>query len=631
MHFFHQRITRLCIFLLLFIYTITAPEGFAPGTPVRTPTGFITIENLEAGHEVISFDRLKKIYAKNRVVKRHKHSTQALLHIHCGDTIVKTDAEQRFLDADTHTWHPAHAFHVGQRIVARDHDALTITDIQHKKFKEASALYALSLRNTPHNFCVTHNKIVAHNFEPLSLSLGTIYAVCSVIQAITQVCGAWQEGNSTANNLCEEKFQQLLDRNPQATLGDLAQDQSSKVSPEVVNQCIAKHGPATKLRDLAPQELKLFDERIGVQRALQTVKDQEQQTQEVSDKPVQNAKTSTSGTVSTLKSATASGIIQGTVDGTIQGLAQVSIGIAKGDVTSVGAAAGTLVKSIATNSVKNGGKVFGKTVAITACKKVAPKLTEEVLKHAPIIQQAVMIYTIAKVTAGPVISFLRQWTGGDDDGKGAGAMRIPPAGALMHRNDNASGDKQPKSSGSGTPTPPKVTAGPVMNLVHRWTDGDDDGKGSGAMRLPAARALMHCNDNASGGKQPKSSGSGTPTPPKDPDKDNKIKQLLDKAFETYKRDGSEEHLFGEKNIEKHGFDRLIKELIEKKLVSNLKAGKEFIATQLLKKVVENGIPATHRAWETIVRIGNYEVTVRTVVVNGAIRIGTAFIGSLFKR
>jgi len=574
MNFFHKRIAPLCIFLLLYTATFVIPEGFAPGTAVHTPTGFTAIEQLQPGDEIVSFDLLKRIYAKNRVVQRQKQTARALLHIHCGNTIVKTDEEQRFLDADTHTWHPAHALRIGQRIVAHDQDALTITDIQHKKFKQACVLYALSLHDNPHNFCVTKDKIVAHNFEPVS-TITALYTLCSWIYTATQVYAACHEGNSTASNLCEEQFQQLLDRNPQATLGDLTHDQSSKVSPAVVDQCIEKYGSATKLRDLAPQELKLFDEKIGVQRALQTVKDQEQKTHKVSDKSVQNAKTSTSGTASTLKGATASGAAQGAINGTVQGIAQLGIAAFNGDVISAGGAIEIVGKSIITNSAKNGGKQFGKAAAITACKKVAPELTKEILKRAPIIQQALMIYTIVKVTSGP-----------------------------------------------------------VMSLVRRWTGGDDDGKGSGAMRLPAARALMHYNDNASGDKQPKSSGSGTPTPPKDPDKDNKIKELVDKAFETYKRDPNKDmHLFDNTNgtLEKHGFDILIKELITEKIVPSFNAGKDYIVKQLLSKVVENGFPTTPGSWETVLRIGNYNVTIRTIMVDGALVVGTAFIRELFKR
>jgi len=176
MHFFHQGIARICVFFLLLTTTFIFPDGFPQGTYIQTPSGFNTIENLEPGHEVISFDHLKKIYAKNIVLQRHKQTTQDLLHIHYADNIIKTDAEQRFLDADTYTWYPAHALRVGQHVVADNHTSSTITRIDRKQSKQASVLYALSLRDGPHNFCVTKDKIVAHNIEPVS-ALIALYKV----------------------------------------------------------------------------------------------------------------------------------------------------------------------------------------------------------------------------------------------------------------------------------------------------------------------------------------------------------------------------------------------------------------------------------------------------------------------
>jgi len=82
MHFFHKRITSLCIFLLLYTATFVIPEGFAPGTPVHTPTGFTAIENLEPGHEVVSFDLLKlMIYINNIPIKVTGRVVDGMMYI----------------------------------------------------------------------------------------------------------------------------------------------------------------------------------------------------------------------------------------------------------------------------------------------------------------------------------------------------------------------------------------------------------------------------------------------------------------------------------------------------------------------------------------------------------------------
>jgi hypothetical protein len=131
--------------------------------------------------------------------------------------------------------------------------------------------------------------------------------------------------------------------------------------------------------------------------------------------------------------------------------------------------------------------------------------------------------------------------------------------------------------------------------------------------------------------QSEPSGFDMPTPPKE-EKD-KIEKLVDEAFKLYKSDKSKyDHLFGtaKGNLYKHGFDKLIDELIKLGKVKNFAEGTDFIVQTLLENVYTKGIPLIADMWETIVRIGSHDVTVRTLMVNGSLRIGTAFIEAAFK-
>jgi hypothetical protein len=69
-HVPHKHIRGISYLFLFFLALCAQPllgEGFLAGTAVHTPAGFRPIEEIEPGHEVLSFDRFKQLLAKNIV------------------------------------------------------------------------------------------------------------------------------------------------------------------------------------------------------------------------------------------------------------------------------------------------------------------------------------------------------------------------------------------------------------------------------------------------------------------------------------------------------------------------------------------------------------------------------------
>ena len=76
-----------------------------------------------------------------------------------------------------------------------------------------------------------------------------------------------------------------------------------------------------------------------------------------------------------------------------------------------------------------------------------------------------------------------------------------------------------------------------------------------------------------------------------------------------------EHLFGEKNLAKHGLEDVLKSF----------GGNKEQALQAVQKATSEATQGTSGSFEKVVQVAGQNVTVRGTVINGAARIGTAFI------
>ena len=111
------------------------------------------------------------------------------------------------------------------------------------------------------------------------------------------------------------------------TLGELAQIKDPNIASTGIGEYINKYGATTKLRDLPQQELRVFAERVGVNRALLEAKNPSQVPANTSNKHAIKTGTSTPSTTTTLTGAAASGAVNGVIEGTVQGIVQAGIGM----------------------------------------------------------------------------------------------------------------------------------------------------------------------------------------------------------------------------------------------------------------------------------------------------------------
>ena len=342
----------------------------------------------------------------------------------------------------------------------------------------------------------------------------------------------------------------------------MAQLKSPEIKTEALNEFITEHGSTKKLCDFSPQELSIFSERVGVERALLALKESSSPSLDTSQKPIANAEATTSGTAATLKGATASGAIQGAISGTAQGLVKVGVNIVNGDITTVGAAAAKVGQSIVTTTVKSSGTELAKTALIAAGNTLAPDLTQQILRQAPVIKEACMVYAIAKGTSSSV---KRLW-----------------------KSDR------------------------VQKVWKRFTGGDDDGKGGGAMRLPPRQPIPK---NISSNNQRQTSGSGTPTPPEDPDKDPEWRKLIRKSVEWIFRDKNKvDHIFPKND--KHQFNQFVDRF----------GSQETVVEKILEQISKNpDLPKQGVFKNMVIDLAGQAVTVTGVIMDGIIKIGSAWI------
>lgn len=244
-HVPHKHIRGISYLFLFFLALCAQPllgEGFLAGTAVHTPAGFRPIEEIEPGHEVLSFDRFKQLLAKNIVMQRHCRMVDAGVQVHLGDQVMEVEEKQRFLDADSHEWCEADKLASGQRIVTHNQVAKTITSIQRTELAQARVFYALSLCHGPRNFCVTKDKIVAHNIAPLVVLAG-VGAIVNGARIVTQLYAAYQGRNTPVDNPFQDMFDEMVAAHSMrsVTFGHLVESPVAKNFPQEVLQEVWCH------------------------------------------------------------------------------------------------------------------------------------------------------------------------------------------------------------------------------------------------------------------------------------------------------------------------------------------------------------------------------------------------------
>ena len=151
---------RLLLLLSLCFNHLAYPEGFIAGTPVKTPTEYVPIEQIKAGDQVYSYD-FQGHYCIKTVILTNKQYTEALVKITVDDESFFTTPDQFFISAMFPLkWVAAIDLKIGDCLVGvGKHSNVSTIEL----VEACAEIYTLSVAGYG-NFAVSTHDIFSHNF-----------------------------------------------------------------------------------------------------------------------------------------------------------------------------------------------------------------------------------------------------------------------------------------------------------------------------------------------------------------------------------------------------------------------------------------------------------------------------------
>lgn len=166
--------------------TLFSTEGFVAGTLIKTPDGYTAIEKLRPGDIVCSFNFKKGIIEQDQVSKIHHWDAPSIISLSRNKECIHTAPQQLFFIPSLHRFVPAKSIEHNSKI--HNHilkscffDSITALD-------NTTQVYSISVARN-HNFYVTQQDVLVHNFFPL-IALGFTFGVGGVEIATVSVSAA---------------------------------------------------------------------------------------------------------------------------------------------------------------------------------------------------------------------------------------------------------------------------------------------------------------------------------------------------------------------------------------------------------------------------------------------------------
>ncbi len=131
---------------------------FAAGTMISTSSGYVSIENIKVGDEVLSFDEEAGVFVNEKVLTTFRKITGKIgeLILSSGDTLYVTEEHPFYLQDD---WVAAKNLKSGD-LLASSKDDVLVKEI--KWLDRTTAVYNFEVSNT-HTYCVGSSSVVVHN------------------------------------------------------------------------------------------------------------------------------------------------------------------------------------------------------------------------------------------------------------------------------------------------------------------------------------------------------------------------------------------------------------------------------------------------------------------------------------
>jgi len=158
-HSYYRLLLHLLLFSLLFENILLLPEGFAPGTLIKTAESYVPIEYIVPGIHIISHNKtaLPVTYTKKSIVSHYKKITY-------NNQTLCLSARQRLFCVNRHVWISAHNIKPLDQLLCLNGKIVTVEEIA--TIHDTQNLHALSVA-TDHTFCIGPDSIIVHNFEPI--------------------------------------------------------------------------------------------------------------------------------------------------------------------------------------------------------------------------------------------------------------------------------------------------------------------------------------------------------------------------------------------------------------------------------------------------------------------------------
>lgn len=160
------------------ISQLFANEGFAAGTLVKTPEGYVPIEALSSGSLICAYDIKNDAQTTRRVLHINKVRISEGIQISCNGHIIITGMKQKFFVPTLSCWVTVQKMSESNELQKE----FLSTNIQIKKISESIEVYQL-LVDADHTFYVTDHDVLVHNAIPL-LYMGTGLVTTSAFTAI---------------------------------------------------------------------------------------------------------------------------------------------------------------------------------------------------------------------------------------------------------------------------------------------------------------------------------------------------------------------------------------------------------------------------------------------------------------
>lgn len=163
-------------------------EGFLHGTQVKTPIGYVAIEELQINDSVMCCDNAWS-FTEQSVIALHKNKVTHYIKIMMGNESICVAADQKFYVPKEQIWCDAQYLMPGDVLLSNGSTLMTIDDVVN--VDEEVMVYDIAV-NDYHNFCVSSYDIHVHNVIPvITAGIGWVVGLgaAEIAQATLAVVG----------------------------------------------------------------------------------------------------------------------------------------------------------------------------------------------------------------------------------------------------------------------------------------------------------------------------------------------------------------------------------------------------------------------------------------------------------